>query len=222
MSVPKTLPEFYERTVHALYAVVIGLSFQTSSQIIVPIQVLNDNPVSAGILILGYGIIFSGWIGYFLSVKENKHRGIKGCIRFILDALTLFNFYYIISLAKPINEDHQKDVFLYLLPLMFGIYLAWDIIKYFEHKKKNQTKEEQKDRIHRIRITGDYLLWFLVLSIIYYQFLSYDENLESINLIFIIVSGILVILYRIAKYLDTRSQKTKTRMMRKKRSKKPD
>ena len=215
MQFPKTLTEFFEHTINVIFAVVIGLSFQVSSQIIIPVDQIANHPVNTGILILGYIIVIGGWIGYFLSVKEHPHKGKKGVVRFFLDVLTLYLFFYIINLAKIENGQYQKDVFLYLLPITFGVYLCWDIVKYFEYKKRNQTNEEKTDRIHRIRITIDYLFWFVVLAIVYHALPSFNEDMEYKYIIFLIISIILTIMYRYAKYTDSVRVKAKKRIARK-------
>lgn len=212
-----TLPEFFENAINGIFAVVIALSFQVSSEIIIPVEEIQNHPVNTAILILGYIIVVSGWIGYFFSVRENPHKGKKGAVRFFLDVFTLYLFFYIVTLAKIENTDYQKDVFLYLLPITYGVYFLWDIIKYFEHKKRNQSREEKTDRIHRIRITADYLLWFVVLAILYQNLPSFNEHAEYKNMIFIIVSIVLTILYRYAKYTDSVRVKAKKRIARRKK-----
>jgi hypothetical protein len=208
----KSISEFFEHAINVLFAVVIGISFQISSQVVIPIEEIQKHVISAGILVLGYGIVISGWIGYYLSIKDHPHKGKLGYVRFVLDVLTLYLFYYIINLAKVENEQYRKDVFVYLLPIIYGVYIFWDIVKYFEHKKKNQTKEEKNDRIHRIRITVDYLVSFIIIAFIYYVTPSFEFK----DIVFIIVSGILTFKYRYAKYVDSNKSR---RRIPKRRSK---
>jgi hypothetical protein len=224
MEVPKQLPDFFQYAVHILFAVVIGISFEISSDIIIPIEKINENSINAGILILGYIIIITSWIGYYLSIKKNPHKGRLGFVRFTLDIFTIYLFYYMVNLAKIENQEYQDDVFLFLLPLTFFVYLTWDIVKYFEYKKKNQTKEEKHDRLFRIHITIDYLVGFMVLSLFYYLFIDKIGITifilkEHVQTIFIILAGILVYKYRDAKYYDTKRVKAKERLRRRKNPK---
>ena len=220
MDIPKQLPDFFQYAIHILFAVVIGISFENSSDIIIPIEEIHQKFVNAGILILGYFIIITSWIGYYLSIRKNPHKNNRlGYIRFILDIFTIYIFYYIINLAKIENQKYQDDIFLYLLPLTFFVYLAWDIVKYFEYKKKSQTKEERHDRIFRIRITVDYLILFIIIAIFYYIFIENIElkflSKEYIQIFFIGLAALFIYKYREAKYVDTKRITTKQRMRRK-------
>jgi hypothetical protein len=115
-----TLPEFYKHAINVLFAVVIGLSFQIAGTVLIPVEEIPHHSVGTGILILGYIIVITSWIGYSLSIKTSPHRGgIAGLIRFGLDVLIIFLFYYIVSLADPKNEAYREDVFLYLLPAIY-------------------------------------------------------------------------------------------------------
>ncbi|WP_148686736.1 hypothetical protein [Candidatus Nitrosocosmicus hydrocola] len=223
MSNPRQLPDFFQYAMHILFAVVIGISFEISSDIIIPIETIREHLVSAGILILGYFIVITSWIGYYLSIKKNPHKGRLGYMRFTLDIFTIYLFYYMINLSKMENQAYQHDVFLYLLPLTFAVYLIWDIVKYFEYKTKNQCAELKHDRIHRIQITIDYLLWFVILAILYSYIIGLADKdtklMEQIQISVIIISAILVYKYRDAKYYDSKRVKSKQRSSRRKNSK---
>jgi hypothetical protein len=218
---PKTPSDFLEYAIHILFAVVIGISFEISSQIIIPIEEIYKNIASAGILILGYSIIISSWIGYYLSLRENKHKGKLGYVRFALDIFTIYLFYYIINLTRLENKEYRDDVFLYLLPIIYAVYIVWDIVKYYEHKKKNQTRLEKTDRKHRIFITIDYFVWFFVLAIFYY--IIPQDYLNSIHkelkeIIFVIISGVVIFRYRYAKFMDSTRVTTRKRILRKQKN----
>ena len=218
---PKTPSDFLEYAIHILFAVVIGISFEISSQIIIPIEEIYKNIASAGILVLGYSIIISSWIGYYLSIKAHKHKGKLGYIRFALDIFTIYLFYYIINLTRIENKEYRDDVFLYLLPIIYAVYIVWDIVKYYEHKKKNQTRLEKTDRIHRIRITIDYFVWFVVLAFFYYiipQDHLDTRHPELKEITFVIFSGFVIFKYRYAKFIDSTRITTRKKILRKKRN----
>jgi hypothetical protein len=126
LDIPKNLSDFFQHTLHVLYAVVIGISFEISSNTTIPIEKISTHFVNAGILILGYFIVITSWIGYYLSIKKNPHKGNLGYIRSTLDILIIYLFFYMVNLARDENQKYQGDVFLYLLPLhtsfiLFGI-----------------------------------------------------------------------------------------------------
>jgi uncharacterized membrane protein YbhN (UPF0104 family) len=129
-----------------------------------------------------------------------------------------------VTLAKEENQKYQGDVFLYLLPITYCVYLIWDIVKYYEYKKKNQTSKVKRNRISRISITVIYLILFIILAISYYFLPS--EMLDHIfidfkKILFILLSGLIVFLYRYAKYKDSKKVHAKTRF-KKRRSNNPN
>ncbi len=220
MDNPKQLPDFFQYAMHILFAAVIGISFETTNDIIIPIEKISEHFVNSGLLILSYSIIITSWIGYYISIQKNPHRGRLGYVRFILDIFTIYIFYYMVNLAKMENNKYQNDFFLFLLPLTYGIYLVWDIVKYYEYRNKNQTKQEKHDKIFRINITFDYLISFIMLAILYNYFaISQIQTNTNWNdykkLVFIIISGILIYRYRDMKYRNSKPINARRRMMRK-------
>jgi hypothetical protein len=136
---PEKIPEFFEYAIHTLYAVVVGLSFDMSSLIVIPLEKISDHLTNAFVLLLGYTLLISSWFGYYSSIKKHPHRGKLGFFRFIIDIFSLFLFYYLLALSKvtleKANTAFINDVFL-TLPIIYGTYFIWDIVKYFEYKKK--------------------------------------------------------------------------------------
>jgi hypothetical protein len=222
VSAPKTrtLPEFYQHAVNVLFAVVIGLSFNVVGTVVIPVEEIPNDPVGTGILILGYIIVLTSWIGYSLSIKTSPHRGgIPGLIRFGLDVLIIFLFYYIVSLANPDNLLYREDVFLYLLPATYIVFLAWDITKYYEYKNVKATLT-RTDRIRRIHITIDYLVIFLIMAFLYtltsfHSDIQIEGHFEWRDLAFIGVSIVLTVLYRHAKWRDVSSRRSRKRLHKK-------
>jgi hypothetical protein len=80
LDAPKNLPDFFQHALHALYAVVIGISFEISSNTTIPIEKISTHFVNAWILILGYFIVIASWIGYYISIKNSPHKGKLGYI----------------------------------------------------------------------------------------------------------------------------------------------
>ena len=108
---PKSLTEFFQYAVHLIYAIVIGLSFEIAGKVVIPIEKVNDYPsaLNVGILILSYFIVVTSWIGYTKSIIKHKHsENISGILRFGIDLLIVFMFYYLVSLTDPSNEKNVK------------------------------------------------------------------------------------------------------------------
>ncbi|MGD9534836.1 MAG: hypothetical protein AB7V56_13845 [Candidatus Nitrosocosmicus sp.] len=219
MTTPENLPRFFEYAIHTLYAVVIGLGFEVSNSIVIPIEKIPEHWNNALVLFLGYSLLVSSWIGYYLSIRKHSHKGKLGFFRFIIDIFVVYIFYYLIYLSKvaldPNNRQYLDDVFL-ILPLIYGVYLVWDIIKYYEHKKKSQSKIERTDKISRIGITIDYLLIFVIISIFYYA-IPVSDHLEIKQSIFVIAAIIFIMKYRYAKWTssNTSNQSTNRKAKRK-------
>lgn len=218
MSSPRTrsLPEFYQHAVNVLFAVVIGLSFDIAGTVVIPVEEIPHDPVGTGILILGYIIVLTSWIGYSLSIKASPHRGrFLGLIRFGLDVLIIFLFYYIVSLANPDDILYREDVFLYLLPAIYIVFLSWDVTKYYEYKDV-RTTITRRDRIRRIQITIDYLVIFLVMAFMY-KLTSFPSDFllagyfEWRDLGFIGASIVFTLLYRYAKWHEVSRRRSRKR-----------
>ena len=109
MDIPKQLPDFFQYTMRILFAIVIGISFEISSEIILPIEKIQEKSVIAGILILRYFNIITSWIGYYLSIRKNFHKGRLGYIRFTLDIFTI----YLLGLYQ--RETGQPTIRLFIL-----------------------------------------------------------------------------------------------------------
>ncbi len=219
MTAPRvgTLPEFYKHAINVLFAVVIGLSFQIAGTVLIPVEEIPNHSVGTGILILGYIIVITSWIGYSLSIKTSPHRGgIPGLIRFGLDVLIIFLFYYIVSLADPKNEAYREDVFLYLLPAIYVTFLSWDITKYYEYRNTTSPLT-RKDRKRRIEITIDYLVIFLFMAFIYkinlfYTDVQRDSYFLLRDFIFIVASIVFTLMYRRAKWRDSIKVRSRKRL----------
>jgi hypothetical protein len=103
------LPELFKDRIIIIYAVVIGISFDLSKDVLLPVYLIPQNVVNALILFLGYFIVLSSWSGYFSSMKKYPHKGNFGFGRFIFDLLILFVFYYIVIIRSKHND-------MYLIP----------------------------------------------------------------------------------------------------------
>ena len=142
---PKTLSEFFQYAVHLVYAIVIGLSFEIAGKVVIPIENINNYPSALNvlILILSYFIVVTSWIGYTKSIIKQKHsEGILGILRFGMDLLIVFLFYYLVSLTDPFRSEYVRDIFIFIIPSIYVIYCIWDSLKYYEHKNERVSQEK--------------------------------------------------------------------------------
>lgn len=158
MELPKSLPDFFQHAVNVIYAVVIAFSFNISRKIVIPFENIPSHLISTEILILGYFIVVTGWIGYFLAIKKQPHRGILGIGRFGIDLFILYLFYYIVNLADPENIQYRQDVFIIILPVTYSVYLLWDVVRHYEYELHKSSYVTRRKAGRWIGITVDYLV----------------------------------------------------------------
>ena len=207
------IKEFYQHAIHVIYAVLIGQSFFMAKDVFIPISKLNsfDGIVNASALFFAYFFIITGWIGWNRSISDNPHReGRLGVLRFSIDLFILFITYYLLTLANPLNNETYSITFIWLLPSIFGCYLLWDIVKYFEYR--NIKKSKKKTRKTRLFITVIFLVFFIILSNIY-SYAVTTQNFEGsgnslLTLMFIFSSFGLTALYRRRKWWGKEKAKT--------------
>jgi hypothetical protein len=118
-----------------------------SSSIVIPLEKISEHLTNAFVLLLGYTLLISSWKGYYLSIKKHPHRGKQGFFRFILDIFIIFLLYYLLALSKvtleKANASFINDMF-FILSIIYGTYLIWNIIKYFKYKKKIKIKLKER------------------------------------------------------------------------------
>ncbi len=183
-------------------------------------------PIHTGVLVLGYFIIVTSWIGYFKSVRSSPHKENRyGLLRFGVDLLIVYEFFYMVSLSNPEKHVDLSGVFVWLLPAIFLTFIIWDILKYVEYRKE-RTKQRALRR-RRTWITITFYLVFVMLSV-FYQTLNLTIELTNlseaqtqllnltIDLLMIISSGIFIFLYRHSKWNHPQVVKSKKRRTRRK------
>lgn len=191
----------------------ISQSFFTAKDIFIPLSHLNsyDGVVNALALIFAYFFIITGWIGWYKSISKNPHgEGRLGIARFGTDLFIMFLFYYLLSLSSPANKNSYGDTFLWVLPIIYGTYLLWDGIKYFEYKHEKSL--ERKNRKARSLTTIIFFLIFSCQSVFYYYAISNLQDLKwqgttTWDPAFIFSSIILTAVYRRRKWLVKRKRK---------------
>lgn len=217
MDTPKTLPEFYQFAMHAIYAVVIGLSFDVSRKVVIPFENIKNYPgaIETGILVLAYFIVVTSWIGYTKSVIKKPHTsGFLGIARFGTDLFIVFIFYYMVSLTDPEKISHKDDIFILVMPAIYLAYCFWDAIKWMEYRHEKITDDEKEHRKRRRKITVNYFVIFFVMGMFYFICISYNLDLvyKGISLrdpFYVAVSILFTGLYRHAKWNERDFKKTR-------------
>lgn len=217
--------DLYQYAVHLIYAVLIGQSFSIASKVFVPIENLfNFEGFSHGCaLFLVYTIVITGWVGWTKSITKNPHSpNALGNFRFVTDLFILFLFYYLINLTDPDKFVQYGETFTWVFPLIFGTYIIWDLLKYFEYK--SDIPQEVKKRKHRLKVTICFFFPFLIQALVYVYviqtqpFLKWDTS-NAWDIVFMSSSFALTIAYRWKKWSVPTA--TKRRGVRKNNKNKP-
>jgi hypothetical protein len=201
------LPELFKDGIVIIYAVVIGISFDLSKDILVPIYFTSQHLIRSSILFLGYFIVLSSWREYFSSMRSYPHKGNFGFGRYILDLLILFVFYYIITIAIKQDSYLIPDVFTYVMPSLFFMFFLWDLFRKKEYPTDRILKSEKN-------ISRNFMFLFLGMALTY-LLVSYISNFDSFgplafyrDLIFSILTIFTVIIYRIRKWQHSENSPT--------------
>ena len=186
---------FYHIAIHFIYAIVIAHSFAIASGLLIP---LNDVFTSEKIiqtlaLFLAYIIIISSWIGYTRSISVKPHKDTStGAMRFFIDLVILFEYFYLLQLSQTEYFDTQIHL---IILVIFGTYMVWDAVKYFEHTGKgarNTTKSRGRKTL---------FCFILCMMITFLYEIGAGFKDPQSNLIwFIGTYGSLIIMYRMSKW----------------------
>lgn len=187
-----------------VFAVVIAESFPQSVDIFLP----SNNTIStygrfenASALILAYFLIISSWIYYFRSIIIDPHTETRyGVARFALDLFIVYLYYYLLILIS--NLSSHSFIFVWVFPVIFASYLAWDWLRYLEYKTSRRVPgQAQATRKNRLLITGMAFLTFVFTSVLYsvatpqVSFTIYDSH-NAWNIIFVYGYLGVLIVYR--------------------------
>jgi hypothetical protein len=216
VDVEKEVQRLYRYAVHVIYAAVIAISFDIARDVVIPIEIIFGHLVNTLLLGLSYFIIVTSWIGYFMSIITSPHKGKIGRLRFGLDILIIFIFYYMVSLTPDSKSAFIPDVFLFVLPVLYFAYFVWDTLKIHEYKDESSA-QKHLDRLDARNITLYYLIMFLLVSVVYVVFLVIT-NFEAVgqgatvrDSSFIAIAFILTLLYRVAKWRHLTKNTFKTK-----------
>jgi hypothetical protein len=184
---------------------------------------LNGATLALGAF-FSYYFILSGWYGLHRSMiaKPFKLYSVRSKIRFSLNLLIVFLEFYLVALATGVIAEgvnlqelnwsenaglayeafrqNYVNIFTWLIPSIFGVFLIWDLIKFSEHgadEKKTQKVGKFTVRIDVARIisTGIITIAFIVIAYLY-SFVLPINDLDD-NLWIIIISFVLVFIYRV-------------------------
>lgn len=146
-------------------------------------------------------VMVLSWLGYHRSVGDRPHKDGQwyGMGRFIVDTLLLFLYTILVMKFKSL------EIILFLLPIIFSLYLLWDILQAFEYKEKYITRKITYRSLIRIFrrecVTGVWFLAFIFLYKVYDIVIAYEifTNKPLVDLLFAAIGIVFVITYRLNK-----------------------
>lgn len=216
----------YQYAIHIAFGVVIAQSFGITAKSLLPNEQLLscDHILQLLAILMSYFIMITSWIGYYRSIKKNGYTETKlGTVRFGLDFVILFLYYYLITLIVDESltptlpvwiKTNYYYIFRLILPFIFITYFVWDIIKYLEYR--HESKRELETRFLRTLITSIYLI-IITLQSELYSILIPIINTDIYPLkyngciiwdhLFVISSIIIIVFYRTHKILSKRANK---------------
>jgi Na+/melibiose symporter-like transporter len=167
-------------------------------------------------LFLAYTIVITGWIGWTKSITRNSHsENALGNFRFVTDLFILFLFYYLINLTSPEKILSYGETFIWVLPVIFGSYIIWDMLKYYEYKC--DSPEELQHRKKRFRDTICFTIPFVIQALLYNYVMQYASGslisygINAWNIVFISSSFALIIGYRWKKWVVPTARKRRSK-----------
>jgi hypothetical protein len=162
------MSKIYVGILELIVAIILGQNLLQVDSIFIPFDnIFTERGIYNAVgLILVYMFVISGWIGYQRSIYLHEHRGVFGDIRYGIDLVIVFFIYYLVSITNPESKAHFGEAFVWIFPLIFGLYLLWDFIKILEYGKSVKK--------FRMLITFSFLVVFLI------QSLWYQDSLKDI------------------------------------------
>ncbi len=195
--------EFFQLSVHFIFAIILSNAFFIASQILIPFENISKNDENFGqamALMMIFLIILIGWTAYARSMSYRGHAdNALGTFRFFVDILILFLYFYFL---ETINKNEFVYSITWINLLIFLCFLVWDILRYYEYKKfRNFHKERLKPTIY---------MFIFALIIYVFDLLMIQENLfdfewsnssnSSTIIILLLLIGFQNSIYRIWKW----------------------
>ncbi len=205
--------EFYQYAIHLVYAIIIASSYDVAIRLFIPIQnfwTSYDTILNGIALLFAYIIVISGWVGWTKSIQNKPHKiTFFGNSRFVLDLFIGFWYFYLIQLAIPEHFGEFNQVFVWVNPVIFGVYVVWDLVKFKEYNFKNQ---EKIIRTNRATKTIYFFIIFMMISYAYtlvevneITIIAYENDI--VDLIFILGSIGFTLWYRKSKWKETKTKR---------------
>ena len=154
----------YLLTIQILFSVIIGISFIDYHKELVPFN-WNFETV---MIFVAYATVLLSLIGYSVAVKYRYHRNF---FRFGLDLFLLYLYYQLVF-----GLQNSFDYFLSIFPIIFGVYVIWQCLEYFEWRR-----DDGNDRYKRKEFLSIFFGTIIFFAIFLAISLLYDDTSMNVN-----------------------------------------
>lgn len=177
---PITEKQFFEGSIHLIFAVVIAQGFTIAGQVFLPITNLYTYSgfLSAFALIFAYFFTVTAWYGFFKSVKTFPHNQISRftITRYGIAVFNAFILYYMISLTASKTTIDFPALFFLVIVYFFMIILV-HLIKSVERLGINRIGIHSRLQ-KTLGVTTVFLVIFVIILSSYEYLIQNVPNLK--------------------------------------------
>lgn len=177
---PNNERQFFEGSIHLIFAVVIAQGFTIAGQVFLPIENIFSYSgfLSAFALIFAYFFTATAWFGFFKSVKTFPHDKISRftITRYGIAILNAFILYYMITLTAT-KETIPFAALFFLVVVYFFLIIVIHLIKSIEKLGLSKIGIHQKLQ-KTIGVTIVFLAIFASLLYVYELVIENVPNLK--------------------------------------------
>lgn len=122
----ETKSKIYVLSIQILFGIIIGISFIDYHKTLVPFNFTFETLM----VFVAYATVLMSLIGYSIAIKHRFHKKFH---RFFIDILLLYFYYQLVYSLQT-----SFDYFLWFFPMIFGSYVVWQVLEYYEWKDDNK------------------------------------------------------------------------------------
>jgi len=125
----QTKSEIYVSAIQILFGIIIAISFIDYHKTLVPPFNYNFETL---LIFVTYATVLMSLIGFSIAVKNRFHKKIW---RFGIDVFLLYLYFQLVY-----SLQFSFDYFLWIFPMIFGSYVVWQVLEYYEWKSTDNEK----------------------------------------------------------------------------------
>lgn len=174
--------KFFVRIIDILYAVTIGngiVEISSKNYLNLPQNLKNLYSIDFTLFVFALFIVFRDLVGYNQRIKKRPH---KGTVRFVLDVVILFAFFFLIKSCDSWGR------YLLLLVAHFILSLIWTAFEGLEWWSDQQYRKKELQAHLKLDIIACFYLIVIYIATIYLD-TSYWRIFSLIGLALLLLMG---------------------------------